>query len=179
MNKFIPNESGWLLDEYDAESFWSLVDFEGGVQHLNDPLVDHEKVDGQCWVWTGTNDGKPSGGTYGRFLRYGKYEPAHRVAYRDFGMELPDSQVIDHLCRNTICVNPHHLEAVAHAENVRRGRQSLFNRGECNHGHKITPDNITERRRGGKIVYACKTCLAESARRTYLRRKERQKLTKA
>lgn len=34
---------------------------------------------------------------------------------------VPEGKELDHLCRNRWCVNPDHLEAVEHVENVRRG----------------------------------------------------------
>lgn len=38
-----------------------------------------------------------------------------------FGNEACAGKEIDHLCRNTKCVNVKHLEPVSHLENVRRG----------------------------------------------------------
>lgn len=80
-------------------------------------------VDGDtgCWVWqravlkTG----------YGSLRRAGRTLRAHRAYYEDrFGC-VPDGLVLDHLCRNKLCVNPEHLEPVTRAENSRRAIAKL------------------------------------------------------
>lgn len=84
-------------------------------------FISKVNVDGSgCWVWTGSK--LPKG--YGRFwvspsrgICY-----AHRFSYEVFVGPIPEGLCIDHLCRNTSCVNPTHLEAVSVGENVRRGR---------------------------------------------------------
>ena len=74
-----------------------------------------------CWQWTGCCD--KSG--YGRFGFRGKIALAHRAAYVLFKGEIPHHLEIDHLCRNRGCVNPDHLEAVCHIENIDRGTSAI------------------------------------------------------
>lgn len=76
-----------------------------------------------CWEWTG---GKIKNG-YGHF-RFGYKSDgkndirlAHRVSYELHVGLIPDGLVLDHLCRNTSCVNPRHLQPVTQRENIARG----------------------------------------------------------
>jgi HNH endonuclease len=46
---------------------------------------------------------------------------AHRWSYEYFKGPMPTDLVTDHLCRNPICVNPIHLEAVSNLINIGRG----------------------------------------------------------
>ncbi|HEY7824270.1 MAG TPA: HNH endonuclease signature motif containing protein [Acidimicrobiia bacterium] len=80
------------------------------------------KVDasGDCWEWIGAT----AGNGYGKINVKGRDhypEFAHRVGWELLVGPIPDGLVIDHLCRNTLCVNPDHLEPVTHKVNVRRG----------------------------------------------------------
>lgn len=45
---------------------------------------------------------------------------AHRVMWFSEGREIPDGYELDHLCRVRRCINPAHLEAVTHQENMKR-----------------------------------------------------------
>jgi len=65
----------------------------------------------RCWRWAGLHRDKTRGG-YPRFWFQGHNVGAHRVAYYLTFGEMPAHLEIDHTCRNTGCVNPHHLEAV-------------------------------------------------------------------
>jgi hypothetical protein len=86
---------------------------------------------------------------YGLFHPYttttNKKVYAHRWSYeRRFG-KIPDGLHLDHLCRNTICVNPDHLEAVTPAENIRRGISSPAKNARkkvCQNGHSLSDENL-------------------------------------
>lgn len=67
-----------------------------------------------CWLWTGAQ----SHG-YGVIRINGKNRPAHRLALEAVRGPFSE-QDTDHKCRTQCCVNPAHLEAVTHAENMRR-----------------------------------------------------------
>ncbi len=114
-----------------------------------------EKVDtaGDCWNWTASKT--PAG--YGRFKIDGKMKRAHRVAYEMLVGEIPEGLVIDHLCRNTSCVRPDHLEPVTNAENIRRGDTGKNNaiKTHCKHGHPFDEVNTYITSDGWRQCRAC------------------------
>lgn len=79
-----------------------------------------------CWIWIGAGSGKyynrESGeGGYGQLRIGGKSWMAHRWAYEQkHNIKLTKEDTLDHLCRNTRCVNPDHLEKVSRSENIER-----------------------------------------------------------
>lgn len=162
----VDNLTGWWLDEYDEPRFRKFVNINGPEDHSSDPLATAE---GPCWLWTGakTEDG------YGQFRMGQRMMPAHRIAWLDGGRKnvIPDGYVIDHLCRNTSCVNPQHLEPVTIETNVDRGLRGRDSHTECPNGHRYSEDNTQLQARHGRVHRYCKTCLKESKRRTYLKRK--------
>jgi hypothetical protein len=99
-----------LTDETPEERFWRNI----------------KKMDSGCWYWTGAGAGKGyEKGTgehgYGQLRIHGNSWMAHRWAYEYFKNEkLQTEDTLDHLCRNTRCCNPEHLERVTLTENVDR-----------------------------------------------------------
>ena len=73
--------------------------------------------DQECWLWTGPKDWHG----YGQFKANGRRYQAHCFAYLLAHGEIPAGLELDHLCRMPPCVKVDHLEAVTHAENIRRG----------------------------------------------------------
>jgi len=87
-------------------------------------LVDIGEKPEDCWSWLGSINKKTG---YGKKQLNGKTLLAHRWVYEMLRGPIPRGMVINHKCRNTKCVNPHHLEVVTQAENCRHGNGSKLN----------------------------------------------------
>lgn len=81
-------------------------------------------------------------------------QSAHRALYEAFVGSVPEGHELDHVCRVRRCVNPGHLEAVTHAENVLRGARGRLVT-VCARGHAYTPENTITRADGRR---RCRTC---------------------
>lgn len=115
-----------------------------------------------CWLWDGALAGP--GRCYGRFYDRGNI-PAHRWAYEQARGPIPDGLVLDHVCRQTRCVNPDHLEPVTNRTNVLRGiGPSAINARKihCKRGHLLTPENTCKTSRSPLARGACRQCMAET-----------------
>jgi len=100
----IDRDTGRFLPGDTAARFWTQV----------------ERSDG-CWLWRGhrNRDG------YGQFKvtdRPGHYRTvrAHRWAWEATHGPVPAGLTLDHLCGETACVRPDHLDPCTNAENLRR-----------------------------------------------------------
>lgn len=118
-----------------------------------------------CWIWIGARDQDG----YGRTDRMPGTRLAHRVIYQSLVGPIPEGLTIDHLCRVRCCVNPGHLEPVAHGINTLRGATvTAVNAAKthCIYGHPFTPKNTYRRSNGNR---RCRMCLNAAVRR-YQRR---------
>lgn len=124
-------------EKSEQERFWEKVNKSGPA---------YENM-GNCWEWTATTQ-KTSNGEYGSFsskIMGGGVTRAHRVAFfYATGKRSDVENHIDHLCRNTLCVNPSHLELVSSTTNILRGvGPTAMNarKTHCVRGHEFTPEN--------------------------------------
>jgi hypothetical protein len=69
-----------------------------------------------------------------------KHDYTHRVAYRLTIGDIPQGMTIDHLCFNTKCCNPNHMEVVTQSENSRRGAERMW--AQIRSGERETPVRI-------------------------------------
>lgn len=124
-----------------------------------------------CWEWQG---GK-SGWGYGRLYVRGRMQVAHRASFEEFVGPIPVGREVDHLCRNPCCINPAHLEAVTHKENVLRGNGTAAQNARkthCAQGHELTEANII-RECGRRLCRQCTLARRRIAnRRRYWAKKE-------
>jgi hypothetical protein len=123
------------------ERFWTLISTEPNTG---------------CWLWLGTIDRDG----YGKISANKKNLRAHRVAYAALVGEVPRGLQLDHLCRQRCCVNPHHLEPVTCAENLRRGwspSAMAAKQETCVRGHRF--DGFARGQR------TCRACARDATRR--------------
>lgn len=143
------------------ERFWAKVEKEDWERH---PGL------GPCWMWTGhrSPDGYGMFQTGDRISKSGYRAPtqAHIVSCRLDGKDCPAGHEWDHICRIRPCVNPSHLEAIPHRENVRRGfsivATYMDERTTCLYGHDLTSPEAWYYRpdHKGRI---CRLCQLERA----------------
>lgn len=74
-----------------------------------------------CWIYVG-RVGASHGYPQIRDRDRGQPTTLHRWLYNVLVRRLSPAEHVDHLCAVKLCVRPSHLEAVAPAENTRRGR---------------------------------------------------------
>ena len=112
-----------------------------------------------CWPW----DGAVNSASYPVTGWAGRTVLAHRLAYELFVGPIHEGLTIDHVCQNTRCVNPLHLEPVSSLVNVQR---YALRRTVCKNGHSL--DGVQPNERGYR---PCPTCRVDNRRRARAARK--------
>lgn len=71
--------------------------------------------DKACWIWIRQRQNNG----YGAVRAYGRVMPAHRASFLAFKGPIPQGMEVGHSCHKRFCVNPNHLKAMTHADNMR------------------------------------------------------------
>lgn len=125
------------------DRFWSYVD-----------------TSADCWVWTGGTDRDG----YGMFGWSGRPVRAYRVALLLEHVELPTGMVVDHMCRNRLCVRREHLRVVTPRINALENSEGVgavnARKTACVNGHVFTRENTYLWRHQRK----CRTCMTAQQR---------------
>jgi hypothetical protein len=118
----------------------------------------------------------------------GRAVRAHRYAYEQLVGPIPEGLVLDHLCRNRLCINPLHLEPVTIGENIRRGAfdragKITGSKTHCANGHPFDEENTRQfeyhvKGRTGP-ARACRACARQRALAHYHRRQAARKAVAA
>ena len=147
---------------------------DGYRRHGHRTILDRfdgiEDPDG-CWIWTGST----TGDGYGQVSLDSKMVTTHRLMYLIFIGEIADGLELDHLCRNRLCGNPRHLEAVTHRENYMRSPISTSvirgSRTHCKRGHLYDEANTYYATDGSRV---CRACQQEHVHKYRLRKKQEE-----
>lgn len=141
-------------------------------------FVPHRPTPEACWIWTGAKS--PSG--YGQFgigppaPRSSRMRPAHRVSHELFIGPIPEGLFVMHMCDVPSCVNPNHLRAGTHSENMQdciaKNRHSRFHSSKthCPQGHPYDENNTRRDREGYRV---CRKCENAASARGYRKRRLR------
>lgn len=115
-----------------------------------------------CWLWT----------AYVTASGYGKFghHNAHRFSYQHFRGSA-DGMDVHHKCHVRCCVNPDHLEALPHVDNVLKpesrrrhiAHARSLDRSRCKRGHPMDEANTWVEKNGARHCRACRRKGARAA----------------
>lgn len=141
------------------------------MRPLEDRFWAKVKKTDDCWLWTASTFTNG----YGQFAlptklcgRRGKNALAHRMAYELLVGPIAAGLELDHTCEVNRCVNPAHLEPVAHRVNqLRTAGLAQFNslKTVCIHGHALSGTNVRMNPRGDRVCKACDAARARAYRK--------------
>lgn len=142
------------------------------MHHLPDHLMRNVSINPntQCWEWQAycTPNGYPAATAKRKHVDF----YAHRQAYiYSHNTIIPPDREINHLCYNTRCINPEHLECVTPRENQLYSPTTLASlqaaRTTCPRGH--TYDGVNAK--GARFCRQCRRTIINAG--TEARRKQR------
>jgi hypothetical protein len=106
-----------------------------------------------CWIWMGALCGPGYGQI--RITEDGRSRRllVHRWMYERHNGPIPDRTEVHHLCDTPRCINPKHLAAVTHAENILATTSKITH---CKHGHELSGDNVLVYDNGRRVCRRCR-----------------------
>lgn len=112
----IPRDTKWSNRYYATRLYCNRA-----CQSSRRPSIteDYEVVESGCWEWRGHIDRNGYGKAYDPARQVGnRLDWAHRVSYRNHVGPIPAGRELDHMCENTACINPEHLQPLTKAEHA-------------------------------------------------------------
>ena len=114
-----------------------------------------------CWTYMGQKSKR-----YAELKINGIRSGIHRWSFLFYKGEIPENHHVDHICKNTKCWNPDHLQTLPHTQNCRQNWVAEQNakKTHCKNGHEFTEENVywNEGHR------RCKICRAAAKRQARL-----------
>lgn len=168
---------GWCTKHYSRWRRWGDPTVTMAPGFPENLLRKMEPQSNGCIYYTGAINADG----YARVVVDGESTPAHRAAYEHFVGPIPEGMTLDHECHNLSgcnmvhdclhrrCVNPEHLMAKPHRNNLLASpnTQASINAAKthCKRGHEFTPENTYLNSRGGRVCRECQRHHAEAYRR--------------